>query len=381
MIRKMIIPILAMIVVFPIKSYAYSAESYCVIDCGSKRILEASNETKQLGMASTTKIITAYTALCNSNTEDIVTISKKAAYTEGSSLYLKEGETIKMIDLIYGLMLNSGNDAAVAIAEHISGSCEEFAKLMNNTAYQCGAYNTNFVNPNGLSDENHYTTSYDLALISAYALENEEFAKIVQTKKYTASTINTKRKLYFSNHNKLLNSYDGCVGVKTGFTKATGRCLVSSVKKDGWQAVCVTLNAPDDWNDHKQLFDNVFDKYSLKKVMDKNNIIKTLNFPNEANVEKGSLLEIACNEDVWLVMSEKDKVNINIEHITSELKVPVSKNDLVGSVEFFVNGQSVAKKISVACNEVKLAQKNSFSNQIKEMFCIWFGLGKFSLQE
>ncbi len=373
MIKKILLPFLfVMLFILTPKAYAYSAKSYCVIEQNSKRILASSNEKVRMGMASTTKIMTAFVAVMHSNPNDVVTVSRKASYTEGSSLYLKEGETIKMSDLIYGLMLNSGNDSAVAIAEHISGSCEEFSKLMTQTAHEIGASDTNFVNPNGLSDDNHYTTAYDLALITSKALENEEFAKIVSTKKYIGHTLNTNRALYFTNHNKLLSSINGCVGVKTGFTKATGRCLVSSVEKNGWQAVCVTLDAPDDWNDHKQLFDYVFEKYSIRKIIDKNSILKTVDLNGS---EEGGNLEIACSEDVSVVMSDDDNVRINLDENLNEIE-PIKKNDSVGNVQFFLNDQLIDIKKAVAYNDVVFPKKRMFGFEIKKLFSKWLSLGR-----
>lgn len=364
--KKIIVLIFGVfLIIIPVKTYAYSAKSYCVIEKMSKRILMSENEFEQMGMASTTKIMTAYTALCNSNINDEVTVSKNASYTEGSSLYLKEGETIKMIDLIYGLMLNSGNDAAVAIAEHISGTTEKFAQLMNENAKKIGVNNTNFTNPSGLSDEKHYTTAYDLAIITAYALENDEFAKIVSTKTYVAHTINTNRTLYFANHNKLLSSYNGCCGVKTGYTKSTGRCLVSTVNKNGWQAICVTLNDSDDWNDHKQLFDKTFANYSLKKAVDKNTVLKTV------KTKQGKTVMISSADDVYLVLSENDKLRINLEQSATEIKLPLKKYDCVGTAEFFINDQSVAVKKTVACNDADLDFKETFFIKFRDLIRIW----------
>ncbi len=383
-----------------INTYAYSAQSYCVIDADSRRVLISENEHKRLGMASTTKIMTALVALNNSNTEDIVTISKNASHTEGSSLYLKEGEQIKMIDLIYGLMLNSGNDAAVAIAEHISDDTEKFASLMTKTAIEIGAKETNFINPNGLSDENHYTTAYDLAIITAKAMENDIFSKIVSSKSYTTETLNTKRPLYFTNHNKLLKYIEGCDGVKTGFTKATGRCLVSSLTKNGWRAICVTLNAPDDWNDHKQLFDFVFDKFYLKEIISEHDIIKTIKtdgIGNNGVVEIGAQIEneekfnqsiesneknnqnsstkTKANENSFsMVVCDDDEIRLDTSRIYDSVNLPIEIGDSVGDVGIFLNNQQV-KTINVVSRQrvVKKEEKTFFVAFLK-IFSKWVSL-------
>ena len=211
----------------PVYALDISAKSACVISADTGEIIYAENEKEKLSMASTTKIMTALLAIESGRLDETVTVSANAQAQEGSSIYLRTGERIILKDLVYGLMLNSGNDAAVAIAEHMSGSEDKFAELMTKRAKELGAVNTSFKNPNGLDEQGHYTTAYDLALIAAYAMKNEEFKKTVSTKSATA-TLEDGEILYFSNHNKLLKMYDGAVGVKTGFTKASGRCLVSA---------------------------------------------------------------------------------------------------------------------------------------------------------
>ncbi|MBQ3181494.1 MAG: D-alanyl-D-alanine carboxypeptidase [Clostridia bacterium] len=198
-----------------VNAISVSAECACVIDMSTGRVIYEKNMNKQHTMASTTKIMTALVALENSNLEDIVTVSKNATGKEGTSLYLKAGQKVSMEDLLYGLMLQSGNDAAVAIAEGVSGSVEKFAETMTERAKALGAKNSSFKNPNGLDEEGHFTTAYDLAMITKEALKNKKFSEIVSTKSKTildgTQTV--------SNHNKMLRIYDGCIGVKTGFTK------------------------------------------------------------------------------------------------------------------------------------------------------------------
>ena len=243
-----------------------SAKACVVIELESGRVLYQKNASNQLPMASTTKIITALVALEHGNQEDVVKISSSAAGTEGSSMYLESGEVMTLRELLYGLMLASGNDAAVAIAEHFGGM-DAFVQLMNEKATAIGAKNSHFSNPNGLPDESHYSTAADMARITAYALKNPDFAQIVSTKSYRVEGEGKAYPRMLTNHNKLLSMYEGCIGVKTGFTKTAGRCLVSAAKREGMTLICVTLNAPDDWNDHMNLYNHLFDTYQLQEVL------------------------------------------------------------------------------------------------------------------
>lgn len=233
------------------KVSGYSAKSVYLFDAKTKEMIYGYNEDVPMEPASITKIVTAITALSLGDTDEIVTVDKKSAGTEGTSLYLKEGEKISLGDLLYGLMLHSGNDAANAIANHFG--YDEFISEMNETARMAGAASSHFENPSGLPQKNHYVTASDMAKITAYALENSAFSEIVSTKNAEISNGgNGKRSL--KNHNKLLWMYENAIGVKTGFTKSAGRTLVSAAKKDDRILICVTLNASDDWNDHISLY-------------------------------------------------------------------------------------------------------------------------------
>lgn len=237
-----------------------SAQAAILIDAHTEEVLFNKNADKKMPMASTTKIMTAICTIENTNTNMPVKIDSRSAGVEGSSIYLNVGEVISIKELLYGMMLNSGNDAATALAIATSGSVEEFASLMNKTAKKIGAQSTNFVNPSGLYDENHHTTARDLARITAYALKNPLFRDIVSTREMKISSNTEAGIRYLKNHNKLLWQYEGCTGVKTGYTKKCGRCLVSSCEKNGRELIAVTLNAPDDWHDHSSLFDYGFSK-------------------------------------------------------------------------------------------------------------------------
>lgn len=236
-----------------------SARAAALIDGKSGKVLFEKNKDERLPMASTTKIMTGLLACESKKMKKIVTVSPVASGTEGSSLWLEPGEKQTLENLTYGLMLRSGNDAAVAIAEYLGGSTEAFALMMNERAKKIGVQNTGFQNPNGLDAEGHFTTAYDLALISREAMKNKKFRKIVSTKNKTIPWESSEWDRSLTNHNKMLWRYEGCNGIKTGFTKKSGRCLVTSAKRGKMELICVTLNAPDDWNDHTKMLDYGFE--------------------------------------------------------------------------------------------------------------------------
>lgn len=245
-----------------------TAKSAAVIDVQTGRILYAHNADQKMPIASLTKIMTAIVAIEEGDLKDKVKASKRAVRTEGSSIYLREGEEMTLEDLLYGLMLRSGNDAAVAIAEHIGGSIEGFAYLMNEKAQYIGLTSSHFVNPHGLDHPDHYSTARDLAILTAYALKNPTFQKIVATKVKTAPLEGYDWDRKWINKNKMLRMYKGADGVKTGYTKIAQRCLVSSATKDGRQIAVVVINDPNDWNDSARLLDYGFDQFHYVKLVE-----------------------------------------------------------------------------------------------------------------
>ena len=303
-----------------------SATSAVILEAQTGEILFEKNADKRMGMASTTKIMTALVALEKGKAEDIVKVSSHAANVEGSSMYLKEGEEITLENLVYGLMLHSGNDAATAIAEHISGNEEKFAKLMNKKAKEVGVSNTNFTNPHGLSDDNHYTTATDLARIAAYALRNETFSKIVSTK---SKTIERQElgKTTLVNHNKLLRMEKDCIGVKTGFTKATGRCLVTAWERDNMKIVCVTLNAGDDWNDHRKMKEFAYENYKATLYGRGGTVAK------KVRVKEGQSrsLSVLFEDDIYLLEEESGEWEILFD-IPDSVSAPIEKGEVVGRI-------------------------------------------------
>ncbi len=273
------------------KSVAYAQQNsgYIVIEQSSGRLLYGEGEDNKVYPASTTKILTALAVIESLPLDKILTVPRAAVGVEGSSIYLKEGEKISVEALLYGLMLRSGNDAAVTLALAVSGDIPTFAALMNRKAAECGAKSSNFVNPHGLHNDNHYTTARDLALITAKAMSNAVFAKIVSTRIINFHCDEEKTHC-FVNKNKMLKTYEGANGVKTGFTKKSGRCLVSSAKRDGMQLICVTLNCPDMWQRSKTLLDNAFSTYFMQPL-------ETALIPPE-NVD-GSITNVRHEIDVY----------------------------------------------------------------------------------
>lgn len=259
--------LLAAALLAPVHTVALSAKSAVTMDCVSGRFLTERNGDSRSLIASTTKIMTALLICERCNVLDQMQIPKQAVGIEGSSMYLQEGERLTLQELLYGLMLSSGNDAAVALALYCCGSIEEFANLMNDKARALGMTGTHFENPNGLDARNHYSTARDLALLAAYAMENPIFAKTVSTKTITIGN------RVLRNHNKLLWRYTGADGVKTGYTKAAGRILVSSAMKDARRLVAVTINAPDDWADHTKMLDEGFSRFHVKRVVTTGDVV------------------------------------------------------------------------------------------------------------
>ena len=262
--------LLAVALLIPVKAEAVSARRAYVLDAVSGRALFARNADERSLIASTTKIMTALIVCEQCNVLDRMRIPKEAVGIEGSSMYLKEGEVLTLQELLYGLMLSSGNDAAVALAIYCGGTVEGFAELMNDKARILDLSGTHFENPNGLDSPGHYSTARDLAVLAAYAMKNPVFYKTVSAKNVKVG------ERYLTNHNKLLWRLEGADGVKTGFTKAAGRILVSSATRQGRRIIGVTIDAPDDWNDHCQLLNDGFSRYQDRLIVEAGQCVGTL---------------------------------------------------------------------------------------------------------
>ena len=310
-----------------------SSTAEIIMEVKSKRILHQKNINEKKYMASTTKILTAITVIENCSLNEIVTVNKKTTGIEGSSIYLKEGEKLTIKDLLYGLMLRSGNDCAETLAHHVSGSNEEFATLMNQTAKKIGVNNSHFVNPHGLHDDNHYTTAYDLGLISCYAMNNDDFREIVSTKKTTIPNDKNDYDRVLINKNKILSMLEGANGIKTGFTKKAGRCLVSSAKRNGLELVCVVLNCPPMFERSKNLLDDSFGQYKNYKLVESDHVIDFIDGEN-------GKIPIGINDDIVLPLTESEYNNISIKF---EYPSNISNiNDKeIGKVKIFIKNNLI----------------------------------------
>ena len=347
----------------PARALEVSARSAVLIEPITGRILYEKNKAEKLPMASTTKIVTAITALEHGDLSDLVVTSKAAANVEGSSIWLAEGEEQTLEDLLYGLMLSSGNDAAIAIAEHIGGSIDNFALLMNQTAREAGAVNSSFQNPNGLDEEGHYTTAEDLAKITAYGMKNDLFRKIVATKSHSIPWEGHEWNRTLQNHNKLLRTYDGCDGVKTGFTKKSGRCLVSSATRNGIQLIAVTLNAPNDWEDHRKMLDEGFSKLTPQTV-----VSEAMELPS-LEVKGGTMDQVALRpaQSLTLPLMEGDRTEVKLE-LPNPLEAPVELGQPAGFAQVYLNDAQVGEVELICAEPVEAIPRPGAGRNFFEVF-------------
>ncbi len=283
-----------------------SARAAALLDAESGRVLYEKNALARLPMASTTKIMTALVALEAAALDTVIAVPSDAVGVEGSSVYLTVGERLTLEELLYAVLLSSANDAATAVAIALGGSVEGFSSMMNAAAARLGLADTNFQNPHGLDAEGHYTSALDLARLTAYALKNSDFRRIVSTYKHEISGLSGNRLLV--NHNRLLKSYDGCIGVKTGFTKRTGRCLVSAAERGGLTLVAVTLNDGNDWRDHTAMLDYGFAFFERTTLVQTGQPMATL------PIVGGQELLLRAENDLSLTLTRYgDKITTVIE--------------------------------------------------------------------
>lgn len=324
--------LLAAVSFFPLQVNGISAENAIVVDGLTGRVLYEKNADTRSLIASTTKIMTALVVCEQCNVLDRMRIPKEAVGIEGSSMYLQEGEVLTVQELLYGLMLRSGNDAAVALAIYCGGTVEGFAQLMNDKAHRIGLENTHFENPHGLDSPNHYSTARDMALLTAYAMKNPIFAKTVSTKTVTAGG----RAL--QNHNKLLWQLEGADGVKTGFTKAAGRILVSSAVRDDRRLIMVTMDDPNDWADHKNMLEQGFSDYEICKFLSKGDLL------GFAEVEGGLLKRVGllAGADFSYALAKNENLRVCISG-NGFVYAPVSAGQNAGFAHVFLNETPVGK--------------------------------------
>ena len=327
------------------KEPALSAKSAVVVEASTGKILYTKGATDRRPPASTTKMMTLIVALEHGNLNSIVTASPGAAATEGSSMWLAPGEQLKLNDLLYGMMLVSGNDATVAVAEHISGSVDKFARLMTDKALAIGAVNTNFANPSGLPDPRHYSTASDLARIAAYGYKNPLFTQIIGTRHTVIPWPgkNHDRDLY--NENKMLWMYDGGNGVKTGFTEEAGRCLVSGAKRNGIQLVAVVLDADRMWEDSMKLLDYGFSRLQPVTVFNKGDIMKTVRVVDG----KSELVRLVAADTMVVPAAEGDRDGFTtVVDAPARLDAPVKAGQKVGTIKTFYRNTEIASVDLVA---------------------------------
>lgn len=338
-----------------------SASAYVLYCPENGKVILEKNSHKKMPMASTTKIMTALLAFETSVLYDeCIAIEEKMLQVEGSSMGLKARQILPISSLAKGALTVSGNDAANAIAISLGGTLENFANLMNLRAKELKMYNTNFVTPSGLDAKNHFSTAYDLALLASEAVKNKSFLKTVSSLKTDISFKNPRVTLPFYNENKLLKKYKGCLGIKTGFTKASGRCLVSCAERENLRLIAVTLNAPDDWNDHTKLFDYGFSNF--KAIVPKEEKIFV---PLVGGKEEEVLLTASCPLKMIVNINENPKISTKVT-VPKFLYAPLEKNKSVGEISYFVDDKEY-KKIKLVTNRdyEKKNKKQNFFEKIK----------------
>lgn len=320
-----------------------------VLEVNSGRLLFARNPEKKLPMASTTKILTAILVIEDDDLDEEVRIPEEAVGVEGSSIYLVAGETMTRKDLLYGLMLRSGNDCAEALAILHSGSIEKFADSMNEKAVQIGARDSHFVNPHGLPAPQHYTTAKDLAMIAAYALRNNIFSEIVACRSYTIPDGGCGYPRLLQNKNKMLYSYSDADGVKTGYTKEAGRCLVTSATRSGMRLVSVVLNSPDMYNRSAEILNQCFSDYKVFKLFDHENYSAELN--TDLPWKK---CKCACKDDFYYPLTEAEYNEISSEYCLPEkVALPVEAGEEVGNLKVYLKNQLLFSQKIVSIENVE----------------------------
>lgn len=332
-----------------------SAQSAVLTDASDNAVLYAKNADKRMPMASTTKIMTALVAVENCDINKKVKIPQEAVGIEGSSVYLYAGEIMTLEDLLYAMLLASANDAAAAIAIEVGGSIDGFCELMNRRAETLGLHDTHFTNPHGLHNDEHYTTARELAVIAAAALSDKTVRKIVSTQKKTIVPIEGNTRVV-SNHNKMLRLYDGAIGVKTGFTKTSGRCLVSAAEREGLTLIAVTLNAPDDWNDHTLMLDYGFSRYESVVLAEAGGF--TCYYPVTGGTQERVLLSNTSPLYATLPRDREEPVAV-VESVCRFAFAPVSEGSVLARVRYFCGDECIAESELVCTFDVARQQRRS----------------------
>lgn len=344
-----------------------SAKYAAVVEMNTGELICEKNGSEKTSMASTTKIMTALLLCEMCDLDEEIVATKEMVAVEGSSMGLQEGDRVHYRDLLYGLLLASGNDAANTTAISIAGSIENFADLMNKKAAEIGMTHTNFVTPSGLDNDEHYSTAIDMAKLAVYAMKNEQFATACASKTMTLEYGNPPYRRTLKNHNKLLWYYDGAIGIKTGFTKKSGRCLVSCAQKDGMGVIAVTLNAPSDWSDHATLLDYGFSQLKVDTLYTPDDI--------ENIVVANSEGKVAVNftpPTVTLLPEQFDKVTFK-PTLDRFIFAPVKKGQKLGKVEYFIGDKKIAEAEICAAYEIKSGKYTVINKDYKYWLKALFG--------
>lgn len=346
------------------------ARSGIVMDLDSGRVLWEKDAYKKRAIASTTKIMTCILALEKGNLQDEVKVSARAAAAPRVKLYIKPGEVYRLEDLLYALMLRSSNDVAVAIAEHIGGSVEEFCNMMTQKAKEIGAINTSYKTPNGLDAEDHYSTAYDLALITAYALKNPTFAKIITTREITIpKSGGSYRSFYLSNANRFLADYEGATGVKTGFTSQAGYCFVGSAKRDNMHLISVVLGSGwypqrnQKWIDTKAIMDYGFTNFKPEKIIHQGTQVSTIPITYGLVEEVG----VGYTENFIYPLKKEDEITTRL-YLPTILEAPIIEGTVVGYAKVFLNGEE-CKQIEL--KTLSTVERHDFFTSFQKLIKNW----------
>ena len=367
--KEIRIILLSLITIFLLNVGAYaedvqidiSASSAVLLVSGSNEVLFEKSAYEKRSMASTTKIMSSIIAIESGRLDEEITVTQEMTAVEGTSMGLLPNDRVSVSELVYGMLLSSGNDAANATAITIAGSTDAFVSMMNDKAKQIGMLSTHFVTPSGLDADDHYSTAYDMALLGSYAIENEQFLEICSSSSAVVDYGNPPYKRRLTNHNKLLKIYDGAIGIKTGFTKKSGRCLVSAAERDGVTLICVTLNDADDWNDHKKLLD-----YGFGIVKRYDNYQRDFLIDIVGGKEASANAQLQRTPKIGTLNGQITQ-KVYIEHF---LYAPVKKNDVVGYSQFYYQNGTLADtvpiiiKSDIGQNEYEEKAKISFIYRI-----------------
>lgn len=333
--------------VIPAQANLSSAAAYALIEQSSGRVIKSGNSDSHLPMASTTKTMTALVVLEHCKLDEMVSVPDEAVGTEGSSMYLKYNEIISVEDLLYGLMLLSGNDAAVALAVHVGGSVDGFVEMMNTRAEEMGLKDTHFITPNGLHDNEHYTTALELAKIGAEAQKNETFREIVSTQYHTSSTGRVTRTM--KNKNALLWDYEGALGIKTGYTMAAGRCLLFAAERDGMTLVGAVLNCRPMFEAAAELLDYGFENYSVCKAVEEGSELASCYVPNAQK----SLLALIAKRDIIVPVPKGEEMKLVIKvSLIENVQAPIIAGEVLGSAELYYKDELMGSTPLIAANAV-----------------------------